>query len=50
MRNLKKKGEINPWGRNEERNKGKESSPRPVIMGLWEEQKQVQKERQKKML
>ena len=33
MRNLKKKGETNPRGINEERNKGKESLLRPVIMG-----------------
>ena len=33
MRNLKKKGETNPRGRNEEKNKGKESSLGPVIMG-----------------
>ena len=30
---LKKREKTNPWRRNEERNKGKESSPGPVIMG-----------------
>ena len=35
MRNLgKKKEETNPRGRNEERNKEKESSPGAVIMGV----------------
>ena len=36
---VKKKRETNPQGRNEERNKEKESSPGPVIMGAVERTK-----------